>query len=384
MLKIVLYVIALLVFGFIYKKIDNYLNSKESFISTFSSYVNLDKAKPLEVDGKKKYIAIKSDVPKNKYNFAIEEQNSIDSVVTSYFKHNIIPIHDIYKMNNDDIIENVATGKLNFGFVREYKLINQIKKNTLLANNIKVILPTYKKYILCLTGGNNDINYIEGINDTEIYPRTEQNICYITEDDLDIAKSIMLLQKLNEEKREKIVFKKIESLDNISNFDIFIGLVSPENISNKITELKLKPIQYIPRNRIPTTTESVNLDITVNTNDVDLIREFHFDLKNEYDWSSNAIIYPTIDNPGYRTYAIRFLLITSELDNENISTMLKNIYQHRLQLKNIFNVKSNLLNRRHYAHISNNFTDLASLPKELEFHKASKDFLKSSGLLKAI
>lgn len=386
MLKYLIIIFISLIFGFIYNKIDNYNskekdNNTENFISTISSYVNLGTANPLDIDGKKEYISLKSPIPANKYNMGIEEKNSIDAMIAGYFKHNIIPIHDIFKMNNDDIIKNVANKKLKFGLVREYKLLNIISKNKKIGNKLKVIIPTYKKYILCLTGGNNDIAFIEDLNDTDIFPRKEQRICYINEDDLDIVESIIQLQKLKKEKRDKIVFRKIKSLEEVENYDIFIGLITPENVSNKIVELKLKPIQFIPRDRVPSSTERRNLDIKVNKDDIDQIREFHYDLKNEYDWSFNAIIYPTINSPGYRTYGIRYLLITGISDNENISTMLKNIYQHRLQLKNIFNVKSNLLNRRHYGHISNNFTDLAALPKQLAFHPSTVLFLKSMKLL---
>lgn len=365
----------------------------ENFINTITDnsdrYTNISSVKPLKFDSietsnSNPAIIIHSVQPSKIRKIGIETNISIDYRIAKYFTNNIIPSIILENDTNERLITNILNDKLitdivensiDLAFIREYKLLSR----TDIHDNINVIMPTFNKFILVLTYGNNKIDYIEDINNEPIYPRTEQNICYIHDDDLLIAQILMKYQKILPERRSKIVFKKINKLSELTKYDIFIGLVLPINIESEIKNLKLKPLYYIPKYRVPTREYRLAMDIKINEADVDDIREFHNNLKRELKWLLTAEIYPTASSQSYRTYRVRYLLICNKFNTVDMHTLINNWYEHRMILKNIYNLDVN--KRRGYPHITNTFTDLSTIPSSLTIHPVMQDFLKGKKLL---
>lgn len=353
-------------------------NKKENFISSHndmynSNYTNLHKTSNLEViDKTNGYIKIVSSVP-TIYNIGIETGNTIDVKIAKYFKNNIIPANIVIGNN---LIKMVNDNKLDLAFVREYDLLKS-KFN----NNIDVVMPTFNKYILCLTSMNNDIEFLEQMTELQDANNDKSviRVCYINKEDLSIVKSLIELQKISKRVKNNVEYIKIDNLEEMQEKDIFIGLIYPENIANSIENLRLKPLFYIPRNRVPL----VNLSgRKINEDDVDDIREFHQDFKAEYDWLMKAEIFPSSESEAYRTYKTRFLLIcnkNSRITEDNFKVLINNWFEHRFLLKNIYQVDPQ--KRRGYAMIKDSFTDLASIPKELTINPTMKQFLENKKLI---
>jgi hypothetical protein len=363
------------------KKVEGFINTSSiTDINNNSNYANLHKTTELNIDNdlNKSEIIIKSSVPPQ-YIIGIEANNSIDILIGQYFTNNIIP-SKVSIDYNLILLNKVNKGKIDLAFVREYELLRYINNNSI--NNIRVIMPTFNKYLIALTSANNDIEYIEDINNFSGLI-TKQYICYINDDDLEIVKTIMQLQKLLPRIKKRIDFKKINNFSEIGPKDIFIGLIVPKDEEEEIRNNKLKPIYYHPTERIPNVKKRLQLNIKVNDEDTDDIREFHYDLTREFEWLLSAEIFPTADTQLYRTYKVRFLLICSansnKLSKDNFRTLINNWWSHRMQLKNIYNLSAGI--RRGYPVISDSFTDLAAISPDLKFFDEMKIFLNNKKLL---
>jgi hypothetical protein len=356
-------------------KLEGFINNTSDINNNFN-YANIHKTTELNIlnDLDKSEIVIKSPVPPE-FNIGIETNNSIDIRIAQYFTNNIIPSKVLIDYNLI-LLNKVNKNKIDLAFVREYELIRYMYKN----NNIRVIMPTFNKYIIALTSANNDIDYIEDINN---YSINTLNICYINDDDIEIVKSIMLLQKLLPRISKKITYKKINSLIELKETDIFIGLIVPEDKEEDIRNGKLKPIFYHPTERIPKQQQRLQFNLKINTEDTDIIREFYYDLKNKFEWLSAAEIFPTADSQAYRTYKVRYILIcnsnSKKLLNGNFRTFINNWWSHRMLLKNIYQVSARI--KRGYPVISDTFTDLASISPLLKFYDEMKIFLSNKKLL---
>ena len=378
-LIIILFFILLTIIEIIKQNPDWWNNKREGFITSFSEYVNLDKVKPINITNNidNSEIIIKSPVPDN-YKIGIENVNSIDVLIAQYFTNNIIP-SEVEVNYNSILINNIENNKLDLAFIREYELLRYIKDKS--DSNIRVIMPTFNKYLLALTSANNDIEYIEDINNF-VSSITIQNICYINDDDLELVKTIMTLQILKPALKSKINYIKINNYNEIGPRDIFIGLIVPKDEEDAIRNNKLKPIYYHPTSLIPNREKRVNLNIKVNEEDKNDIREFHYDLKGYFDWLLETDIFPTPESMSYRTYKVRFLLVcndNSKLKQHNFRTLINNWWSHRMPLKNIYHMKEG--KRRGYPVITDTFTDLASIDKSLKFYDEMKLFLKNKKLL---
>jgi hypothetical protein len=386
-LLLILFFIILTIIEII-KQNPNWLNNKlEGFINNTSSitdinnnanYANLHKTTELNIsnDLDKSEIVIKSPFPPE-FNIGIETNNSIDIRIAQYFTNNIIP-SKVSIDYNSILLNRIEENKIDLAFVREYELIRYISNNS--SSSIRVIMPTFNKYLIALTSANNDIDYIEDINNI---PSINQTICYINDDDLEIVKSIILLQQLLPRVRKKIKYKKINNLTELNTKDIFIGLIVPKDKEEEIRNNRLKPIYYHPTERIPSVNKRLQFDIKVNEEDKDDIREFYYDLKNEFEWLSAAEIFPTSESQAYRTYKVRYILIcnsnSKKLLNENFRTLINNWWSHRMQLKNIYQVSAGI--SRGYPVISDTFTDLASISPLLKFYDEMKIFLANKKLI---
>lgn len=381
-LIIILFFILLTIIEIIKQNPDWWNNKREGFITSFSEYVNLDKVKPVNITNNidNSEIILKSPVPPT-YKLGIENNNSVDILIAQYFTNNIIP-STVDVNYNSILLNHVENNKLDLAFIREYELLRYIKANP--DSNIRVIMPTFNKYLLALTSANNDIEYIEDINNFVGGLRgiTTQNICYINDDDLELVKTIISLQIFKQALKNKINYVKINKYSEIGPRDIFIGLIVPKDEEDAIRNNKLKPIYYHPTTPIPNRNKRINLNIKVNEEDKNDIREFHYDLKGYFDWLLQTEIFPTPESIAYRTYKVRFLLVCnseSKLETHNFRTLINNWWSHRMPLKNIYHMSEG--KRRGYPAITDTFTDLASIDSSLKFYDEMRVFLKNKKLL---
>jgi hypothetical protein len=383
-LIIIIFFIILTIIELINQNPQWWNNKREGFITSFSGYVNLHKTKPLNIDNNldnninTSEMIINSSIPPN-YIIGIENNNSIDIKIAQYFINNIIPAK-IQLDNNNILIKKIEINNLDLAFVREYYLLRYIDKYNTNNNNsnIRVIMPTFNKYLIALTSSNNDIEYIEDIN---YFNNLQQNICYVNDDDIGLVKTIIKLQKLLPKFKNRINYVKINSLYELGPTDIFIGLIIPKERENEIQNNKLKPIFYLPTKRIPKRENRLLLNIKINEEDKNDIKEFHYDLKNYYDWLMETEVFLSVNNISYRTYKVRFLLIcnsNSKLKNNNFKTLINNWWSHRIQLKNIYTI-DNI--HRNNPVINDSFTDLSAISPKLYFYNEMKIFLKNKRLL---
>lgn len=376
-LIIIFFFIILTIIEIIKQNPDWWTKKREGFITSFSSYVNLNTVKPVNINNNldNSEMIIKSAVPPE-YKIGIENNNSIDILIAQYFTNNIIP-STVDIQYNSILLNKIESNQIDLAFVREYELLNYVKQKT--DTKIRVIMPTFNKYLIALTSANNDIENIEDINSFSI---TELLICYMNDDDLDLIKTIIALQKLKPLIKKKIKYVKILSFKEIGPRDIFIGLIVPKDEESQIRDNKLKPIYYAPVNRVPKREKRRQLGIKVNEEDVDDIREFHYDLKGYYKWLLSTEIFPTPESVAYRTYKVRFILICNEnsrLGTNNFRTLINNWWSHRMPLKNIYHMKTGV--KRGYPEITETFTDLASIDNSLKFYDEMKIFLQGKKLV---
>jgi hypothetical protein len=389
-LVVILFFIVLTIIEIIKQNPEWWDKKREGFLSSFTdinnttdnSSANIHKVMNLNIehDIDNSEIVLHSPVAP-KYNIGIEALNSIDGRIAQYFTNNIIPA-SVQTDYNSIMLNKIETGLIDLAFVREYELIRYIKSNP--DSNIRVIMPTFNKYIIALTSANNDIASIEDINNYSSRINN-LNICYMYDDDLELVKSVMILQKLVPRIRKKITYKKITNLTDMNNTDIFIGLIVPADKEEEIRTAKLKAIFYQPNDRIPNQQQRLQFRLKVNTEDTDIIREFHHDLNSAFEWLMATEIFPTAESIGYRTYKVRYILIcnvdNSKLTAErgNFRTLINNWWSHRMSLKNIYQVSAGV--KRGYPVISDSFTDLASIGPELKFFDEMKIFLRNKKLL---
>lgn len=381
---IIIITLLLLIIAYIY---DTYIINKK--VETFINHTDndLSKANNLELKDKK-YISIKSIKPKN-YNLGIDIENSIDFKIANYFKNNILPYNNLLIKLNNNLIDLINNNRLDLAFVREYKLIEY--NNLYPNNNIRVLLPLYEKYIIVLAKNELDIEYIDDLNEQYFNTdysddiKNEINICYINDDDFELIQIIIKLQYLLPEIKNKINYKKIRTLadlKDLNSFHIFLGLIYPNNIENIVNELNLKPVFYIPKNRIMTVQQRKSLNINININDQNLIDKFHYELKKEILWLLNAEIYLTVNIPLYRTYRIRYLMIchkNTNLGNKNIRTLINNWYMHKNVINNIYNIPDKIQKIAKHK-----YSELAAIHPKLQFYDEIKTFLINNKLLKII
>lgn len=386
-LLVILFFIVLTIVEIIKQNPEWWNKKREGFLTSFTdinnttnnSSANMHKVMNLNIedDIDNSEIVLHSPVSP-KYKIGIEANNSIDVKIAQYFTNNIIPAK-VSINYNALLLNQVETGKVDLAFVREYKLLQYMESNSS-KSRLRVIMPTFNKYLMALTSANNDIEYIEDINNFVI---SKQIICYMNDDDLEIVKTIMKLQRLLPRIVKRISFKKISDFSEIGSKDIFIGLIVPKEEEEQIRTNKLKPIYYQPIERYPDKEKRLQLSIKVNEEDTDDIREFHYDLTNQFAWLSAVEIFPTAETQAYRTYKVRFLLIcnadTAKLTGINFKTLINNWWAHRMQLKNIYNVSAGI--KRGYPVISDTFTDLAAISPLLKFNDEMKIFLANKKLL---
>ena len=117
---------------------------------------------------------------------------------------------------------------------------------------------------------------------------------------------------------------------------------------------------------------------------LELEKKFHYELKLNYGWILESKIFPTSSLTSYRTYKIRFLLITSENNKKfnkpgNFKTFINNWIEHLLILRNIYQLK--LGQFRNYPTVSDQFTNFGALDSKLKYYDEMKIFLKQNKLL---